>query len=54
LALSVEFLLDSSDAKHTGNILQARVTNTILPDFIPWKSAILFLYSERTQHRSTT
>jgi len=22
--------------------------------FIPWKPAILFLYSERIQHRSTT
>jgi len=30
-------------------ILQERATNTILPDCILWKLAILFLYSERIQ-----
>jgi len=35
----------------TLNILQARATNTILNVSIP---IILFLYSERIQHRSTT
>jgi len=35
-------------------ILHAWVTNTILQDCIPWKPAILILYNERIQPRSTT
>ena len=35
-------------------ISQLQATNTISHDCTPWKSAILLLYSEITQHRSTT